>query len=51
MSANGDSRLTRAERNEEAFKAHNERRAAFEDAGGVPADEPVPFTCECDDPA
>jgi hypothetical protein len=51
MSSNGDTRLGRAEKNEEAFKAHNERRAAFEDAGGVPADEPVPFTCECDDPA
>jgi hypothetical protein len=51
MSSNGDTRLARAERNEEAFKAHNERRAAFEDAGGVPKDEPVPFACECDDPA
>ena len=51
MSANGDTRLTRAERNEEAFKAHNERRAAFEDAAGVPKDEPLPFACECDDPA
>jgi hypothetical protein len=51
MSANGDTRLTRAERNEEAFKAHNERRAAFEDSGGVPKDEPLPFACECDDPA
>jgi hypothetical protein len=51
MSSNGDTRLTRAERNEEAFKAHNERRAAFEDAGGVPKDEPLPFACECDDPA
>ena len=51
MSSNGDNRLARAERNEEAFKVHNERRAAFEDAGGVPKDEPVPFACECDDPA
>lgn len=51
MSSNGDKRLTRAEKNEEAFKAHNERRAALEHAGGVPHDEPVPFVCECDDPA
>ncbi|MEP6640379.1 MAG: hypothetical protein ABJB93_00590 [Gaiellales bacterium] len=51
MSSNGDTRLARAERNEEAFKAHNERRAAFEDAGGVPKGEPVPFACECDDAA
>jgi hypothetical protein len=51
MSSNGDTRLARAERNEKAFKAHNERRAAFDDAGGVPKDEPVPFACECDDPA
>jgi hypothetical protein len=51
MSSNGDTRLPRAERNEKAFKAHNERRAALEDAGGVPKDEPVPFACECDDSA
>ncbi len=51
MGSNGDTRLSRAEANEQAFKAHNERRAAFEDAGGAPEDEPVPFVCECDDPA
>ena len=51
MSSNGDTRLPRAEKNEQACKAHNERRAVLEDAGGVPDDEPVPFVCECDDPA
>jgi hypothetical protein len=51
MSSNGDMRLARAEKNERAFQAHNERRAALEEAGGVPSDEPVPFVCECDDPA
>ncbi len=50
MGSNGDTRLSRAEANEQAFKAHNERRAAFEDAGGAAADQPVPFVCECDDP-
>lgn len=50
MSSNGRTRLDRAEKNEEAFKAHNERRASMEEAGGVPEDEPVPFACECDDP-
>ena len=49
MSSNGRARLDRAEKNEEAFKAHNERRAAIEEAGHVPEDEPVPFACECDD--
>ena len=49
MSSNGRARLDRAEKNEEAFKAHNERRAAMEEAGHVPDDEPVPFACECDD--
>ncbi len=51
MTSNGRKRLSRAEKNEQAFKDHNERRAALEDAGGVPPDEPVPFVCECDDPA
>jgi len=50
MPADGDTRLDRAEKNEEAFKAHNERRAAFEDAGHVAKTEVVPFVCECDDP-
>jgi hypothetical protein len=49
MSSNGRTRLDRAEKNEEAFKAHNERRAAIEEAGHVPEGEPVPFACECDD--
>ena len=51
MTANGRARLDRAERNEQAFKSYNERRAAAEEAGDVPPDEPVPFACECDDPA
>jgi len=51
MSTNGRVRLERAERNEQAFKSHNERRAAAEEAGHVPPDEPVPFACECDDPS
>jgi len=51
MSSNGKRRLARAEKNEEAFKQHNERRAQQEEAGGYPPDEPVPFVCECDDPA
>jgi hypothetical protein len=50
MSSNGGTRLSRADKNEQAFQRHNERRAAFEDAGGVSPDEPVPFVCECDDP-
>jgi len=51
MSSNGGNRLQRAEKNEQAFKEHNERRAQLEERGGVPEDEPVPFACECDDPA
>jgi hypothetical protein len=51
MSSNGDARLPRAEKNEQAFKAHNARRADLEKAGDTPDDEPVPFVCECDDPA
>jgi hypothetical protein len=51
MSSNGNARLHRAEKNEQAFKAHNERRAAAEEAGEVPEDEPVPFVCECDNPS
>ena len=50
MSENGHHRLSRADRNEQAFQAHNQRRVAFEEAGGVWEDEPVPFACECDDP-
>jgi hypothetical protein len=44
-------RLDRAEKNEQAYKDYNERRAAAEEASEVPADEPVPFACECDDRA
>jgi hypothetical protein len=49
VNGNGDTRLRRAEKNEEAFKAHNERHAELEEQGGVAAQEPVPFACECDD--
>ena len=51
MNSNGSRRLARAEKNEEAFKQHNQRRAKLEEEGGCPPDEPVPFVCECDDPA
>jgi hypothetical protein len=47
----GQPRLSRAEKNETAFQSHNERRVALEESGGVAPDEPVPFVCECDDPA
>jgi hypothetical protein len=50
MSSNGRARLERAEKNEQAVKGYNERRAAAEEAGDVPLDEPVPFACECDHP-
>jgi hypothetical protein len=50
MSSNGRPRLLRAEKNEQAYKSHNERRAEMDEEGGVPDDEPVPFACECDDP-
>jgi hypothetical protein len=50
VSSDGRNRLARAEKNEEAFKQHNERRAHLEEQGGCPPDEPVPFACECDDP-
>lgn len=50
MSQNDSRRLARAERNEEAFKHHNERRARLEEQTGGPRGEPVPFACECDDP-
>jgi hypothetical protein len=50
MSSNGGQRLSRAEKNEQAYKDHNERRAEMDEEGGVPLDEPVPFACECDDP-
>ena len=44
-------RLARAEKNEQAHKEHNERRARIEEQAGVPQNDPVPFVCECDDPA
>jgi hypothetical protein len=50
VSDNGKTRLARAEKNEQAHKEHNERRARLEDQAGVPRDDPVPFVCECDDP-
>ncbi len=51
MTSNSRTRLSRADRNEQAFQAHNQRRVAFEEAGGVWPDEPVPFACECDNAA
>jgi hypothetical protein len=51
MDSRGDQRIERAEKNELAFKAHNERRAQMDERAGVPKDEPVPFACECDDPS
>jgi hypothetical protein len=50
MTDNGSTRLARAEKNEKAHKQHNERRARLEEEAGVPADDPVPFVCECDQP-
>ncbi|HEX3332034.1 MAG TPA: hypothetical protein VHS27_19070 [Gaiellales bacterium] len=50
MTTNSRQRLARAEKNEQAYKDHNERRAALEEDAGVPDDERVPFACECDDP-
>jgi hypothetical protein len=50
MTSDGRQRLARAERNEQAYKEHNERRAEMEEEAGVPEDERVPFACECDDP-
>jgi len=48
VSEHGDTRLARAEKNEQAHKEHNRRRAELEDGAGVPLDIPVPFVCECD---
>jgi hypothetical protein len=50
MTDNGSTRLVRAEKNEQAHKEHNERRAGLEEEAGVPRDDPVPFVCECDQP-
>jgi hypothetical protein len=49
MRENGRTRLARAEKNEQAHKEHNERRARLEEEAGFPQDERVPFVCECDD--
>jgi hypothetical protein len=49
MTSDGRQRLARAEKNEQAYKDHNERRAELDEEGGVAGDEPVPFACECDD--
>jgi hypothetical protein len=50
-SSNGDHRLTRAAKNEQAFQRHNRRRAAIAERAGAPEQAPVPFVCECADPA
>jgi hypothetical protein len=51
MTENGKTRLARAEKNEQAHKEHNERRANLEEEAGIPQDDRVPFVCECDDPS
>jgi hypothetical protein len=43
-------REERLVKNEMAFRAHNERRAELEEAGGVERDEEIPFVCECGNP-
>lgn len=43
-------RRTRMLANEQRFRDHNNRRVALE-AEAVGTDEPVPFLCECGDPA
>jgi hypothetical protein len=50
MTDNGSTRLARAEKNEQAHKQHNERRARLEEEAGTPPDDPAPFVCECDQP-
>jgi hypothetical protein len=50
MSSNWQARLERATQNEQTFQSYNARRAAIEESGGTPDDEPVPFVCECDQP-
>lgn len=42
-------RLARAEQNELAIQAYNQRRIRIEEEGGAAEDEPIPFACECDD--
>jgi hypothetical protein len=41
-------RARRVEKNEQAFRAYNERRQNFE-KGGLLAGESAPFVCECAD--
>ena len=50
MSSNHQARLEHATKNEQTFQSYNARRAAIEESGGTPDDEPVPFVCECDQP-
>ena len=50
MTESGETRLARAEKNEQAHKEHNERRAKLEEEAGFAQDDRVPFVCECDDP-
>jgi hypothetical protein len=51
MTENGKTRLARAEKNEQAHKEHNERRAELEHEAHVSQDDRVPFVCECDHPS
>jgi hypothetical protein len=51
VAENGKMRLARAEKNEQAHKQHNERRARLEEEAGSAEDDRVPFVCECDDPS
>lgn len=50
MSSNRQARLEHATQNEQTFQSYNARRAAIEESGGTPDNEPVPFVCECDQP-
>jgi hypothetical protein len=50
MGSEWRSRLEQATKNEQTFQSYNARRAAVEESGGAPDDEPVPFVCECDQP-
>lgn len=47
----GQNRLAWAEKNEQAFQDHNERRAELEAQGALDDEELMPFVCECDDPS
>ena len=50
MSSEWRARRDRAAKNEQSFQSYNARRAAIEESGGTPDDEPVPFVCECNQP-